>query len=95
MEIPVLLAATTGARRSEVAAVHRGELYLQTGRMRIVPGLQWLPTSHGRELSFTEVKNDKARRSVTLLPSVVEDLRRHRSAQLERRRLLYSVTQRS
>jgi integrase len=85
MEIPILLGATTGARRSEVSGLRWSEIDLQTGRMRIVQGLQWLPTSSGRELSFTDPKSDKARRSVTLLPSVVERLRTHRKEQIERR----------
>ena len=85
MEIPILLGATTGARRSEVCGLRWSEIDLQTGRLRIVQGLQWLPTSSGRELSFTDPKSDKARRSVTLLPSVVERLRTHRKEQIERR----------
>jgi integrase len=85
MEIPILLGATTGARRSEVCGVRWSDIDLQTGRMRIVQGLQWLPTTSGRKLSFTEPKTPKARRSVTLFPSVVERLRQHRKDQLEHR----------
>lgn len=90
MEIPILLGATTGARRSEVCGLCWSEVDFQTGRMRIVQGLQWLPTSKGRALSVTDPKSDKAWRSVTLLPSVVERLRAHRKDQIERRLALGS-----
>jgi len=89
----LLLAATTGARRSEVCAVRWSDLDLASRRMRITRGLQWATDEQGRHLGFTEVKSEKARRTVQLLPVVVERLRHHRRAQAEQRLALGAVWQ--
>jgi integrase len=59
MEIPVLLSATTGARRSEVCAVEWPDIDFKTARKSIRQGLQWLPVGKDksgrtrRQLVFT------------------------------------------
>ncbi len=93
MEVPLLLAATTGARRSEVCAVRWSDLDLASSRMRITRGLQWTTDDNGRHLGFTEVKSDRARRTVQLLPVVVERLRHHRKAQAAQRLALGAAWQ--
>jgi integrase len=93
LEIPILLGATTGARRSEVCGVRWREVDLTRGSLTIAQSLQWIPKDGGRELVFTDLKSERARRSVRLLPSVVERLRHHRAEQLERRLALGSAWQ--
>ena len=61
----------------------------QTGRLTIRRGLQWVPTADDsgrmrKELVFTELKTPRARRTMRLLPQVVERLREHRKDQMER-----------
>ena len=89
MEIPILLGATTGARRSEVCGLLWSDIDLKTGRLTIRRGLQWVPTADDsgrmrKELVFTELKTPRARRTMRLLPQVVERLREHRKDQMER-----------
>jgi integrase len=92
MEMPLLLGATTGARRSEVAGLLWSDIDLKTGRLTIRRGLQWMPTgerdSRGRirrELQFTDPKTTNARRTIRLLPAVIETLRQNHKDQMERR----------
>lgn len=86
--IPILLAATTGARRSEISGLCWDDLDWSTGKLRIQRGLHWIPTNSGRVLEFLPPKTGKARRTVQLLPSVLERLKQHRKSQLERRMAL-------
>jgi integrase len=54
-------------------------------------GLQWVPVARDdggrmrRELQFTDLKTDEARRTVGLMGFVVERLRQHRKEQIARR----------
>lgn len=80
-EIPLRLAATSGARRGEVLALRWSDVDLDRARIRIVRGLQRVD---GR-LVFMEPKTDRARREVALLPEMVERLRRWRVEQAEKR----------
>jgi integrase len=82
-EIPLLLASTTGARRSEVLAVSWPDVDLKAGKVRITVGLQ--KGEHGRGAVFADVKTDRARRELVLLAVVVERLRWLRKEQAERR----------
>jgi integrase len=85
-EVPILLSATTGARRSEVLGARWADVDLDAGVLRVTRGLHWIPIEGGkRELRFLDPKSDKARRSVPLLPVVAERLRQHRTEQLQRR----------
>ena len=83
-EIPVLLAATTGARRGEVLAFRWSDLDVTTGRLRVTGSLQEVPGG----LERLAPKTDRARRLVTLPGFVVERLKRHRIDQAGRRLLL-------
>jgi integrase len=80
-EIPMLLAATTGARRSEVLALRWSDVSLD-GRVTIRRGLHRLPSG---ELGFLDPKSDTARRTVPLLPVVAQRLRAWRTEQVARR----------
>ena len=85
MEIPLLLAATTGMRRSEVCGLRWADIDIKASKLRVTRGLQWLTTENGRALDFTGLKSERARRTVQLLPVVVERLRAHRKQQMEQR----------
>lgn len=83
-EIPVLLAATTGARRGEVLAVRWSDLDLHTGRLRITGSRQCVDGRAER----VDPKTDRARRQVTLSAFALEHLRAHKKQQAELRLFL-------
>jgi integrase len=80
-EIPVLIAATSGARRGEVLAVRWRHVDLDAGTVRITEGLQRL----GGALVFERPKTDRARREIPLPAFAVERLRAHKADQARRR----------
>lgn len=82
-EIPLLLASTTGARRSEVLAVSWPDVDLKAGKVRLTRSLQ--KGEQGRGAVFADLKTDRARRELVLLPVVVARLRHYRKEQAERR----------
>lgn len=84
-EIPVLLAATTGARRSEVLALRWRDVDLENGRIWITRSVQRVNGEAGPELRFLDVKTQRARRSVGLPKFAVARLRRHQRKQKARR----------
>src|SRR6266496_211587 len=66
-EVPILLAAATGARRSEVLALKWETVDLQAGKIRIVQGLQRVHDGDGRtRLEFFDVKRQRSRREIGL-----------------------------
>lgn len=85
-EIPLLLAATTGMRRSEVLGVTWANVDLDAARLTVTGGLQRreLPEG-GSRLETFDVKTDRSRRTFALPAMTVERLRRWRTEQLERR----------
>lgn len=85
-ELPLLLAATTGMRRSEVLAVSWAHVDLEAGRLTVAAGLQRsrLPGG-GSQLELLDVKTERSHRTVALPAMTVERLRRWRKEQLERR----------
>jgi integrase len=83
-EVPVLLSATTGARRSEVLGLRWKNVDLERGRATIVEQLQRL----GGKLDFVVPKTERAKRTVPLQPEVVTTLRKHRTEQAWRLRTL-------
>ena len=88
-EIPVLLAAVTGARRSEVLGISWEDIDLIAGMVAIRRGVQRVPRSEcAIGAAFTPLKTKRARRLVALPHFAVERLRRHRREQLERRSAL-------
>lgn len=66
--LPVLLAATTGMRRSEILSLRWASVDLDAGVLRVVQG-----------------KTPRSRRTISLPPSTVVALRRHRKEQAEHR----------
>lgn len=79
-EIPILLAATTAARRGEVLGLRWADVDLGESRVRIVRSLQ--RAEHG--LTFEEPKTDRSRREFAVPEFVAGRLRHHREAQAER-----------
>jgi integrase len=87
-EIPVLLAATLGTRRSETLGVRWANVDLSRGTIGIRQGLQWQPDGNGgKRLAFLDVKTQRSRREVALAPFVIERLRHHKQQQTARRLL--------
>lgn len=83
--IPVLLAASTGARRSEVLAMRWAKVDLDAATVRVDAGLHRVRTETGSELVFTPPKTKAGDRVVPLPPLAVERLRFHRAAQARRK----------
>ena len=79
-EVPMMLAATTGARRGEVAGLRWGNVDLERGRVRIVEALQRV----NGELFYAPPKTPRAVRSIPIPGWVAEALRRHRAEQAQR-----------
>jgi integrase len=85
-EIPMMLAATTGLRRSEVLGVRWQHVDLARGTIRVVQGVQRVPDGHGgSKLDFVEVKSQRSHRTIRVPARTIERLRRHRTEQLEQR----------
>jgi integrase len=80
-EVPVLLAVTTGARRSEVLAVHWSGVDLDAATVRIDQGLARVDGT----LTFQQPKTSAGRRVVPLRAWAVERLRAHKAEQARRR----------
>jgi integrase len=89
-EIPILLAAVTGARRAEVLGVSWEDVDLKTGTLFIRRGVQPVRGADGRTVEFTPLKTKRSRRVVQLPPFALERIRRHRREQLKRRTALSS-----
>ncbi|MDA1095779.1 MAG: site-specific integrase, partial [Chloroflexi bacterium] len=80
-EVPVRVALSTGLRRGELLALGWENVGLEAARLRVVGALQRVD---GR-LTITEPKTARSRREIALSPELVDVLKRHRTAQLERR----------
>jgi len=79
-EVPILLSATTGARRGEVLGLRWGNVDLEHARVRIVEALQRID----HQACFVQSKTAQSVRNIPLLPEVVDRLRRHRVEQAQR-----------
>ncbi|MFN8186366.1 MAG: site-specific integrase [Gaiellales bacterium] len=79
-----LVAATTGARRGELAGLKWDAVDLESRRISIRRTL----ISVGYRIEWSEPKTENGRRSVALDPTTAEALRVHRMRQLEERLLL-------
>jgi integrase len=88
-EVPILLAAVTGARRSEILGISWSDIDLEVGTILISRGVQ---PSRGADrpgtIAFTPLKTSPARRQVQLPPFALKRIRRHRREQLKRRTAL-------
>lgn len=81
LHVPVVLAATTGLRRSELLALRWSSVDLDTGVLRVVMTIQ----RDGKAVRFAEPKSSRARRAVGL-PTLARDvLREQRRDQTGRR----------
>jgi integrase len=88
-EVPILLAAVTGARRSEILGISWEDVDLNASTIFIRRGVQ--PVRHpsdGGTVAFTPLKTKRSRRVVQLPNFALERLRRHRRQQLKRRTAL-------
>jgi len=87
-EVPILLAAVTGARRSEILGLSWEDVDLKTGTVFIRRGVQPVRHSRGRTVAFTPLKTKRSRRIVQLPAFALERIRLHRREQLKRRTAL-------
>jgi integrase len=83
-EAPIILAATTGMRRSELLGLRWSDVDLKNRRVRVTRTLQRCPD---RTLQFFDPKTTRARREIVLPTFVVPVLLAHGRAQAERKRL--------
>lgn len=77
-----LTAVSTGARRGELTGLGWPNVDLEAGTIRISRSLTYLP---GDAYEFGPPKTKRSRRTIRLIPAVVEALRAHRQAQREER----------
>jgi integrase len=68
------LAINTGMRQGEILGLHRDDIDLERGLLRVRHQVSSIP---GQGLVITEPKSDKARRPVTLPPSTFDILKAH------------------
>lgn len=85
-EIPILLAAVTGARRSEILGIGWEDVDLRSGTVFIRRGVQRAVDPVGSDdIVFTSLKTKRARRQVQLPGFALERIQQHRRDQLDRR----------
>jgi integrase len=84
LEIFVALGLATGARRGELLALRWADVDLEAGVVRIERSLQLV----GGQLHVKLPKSEAGKRLVPLPRSAVGELRRHRTAQTERRLMI-------
>jgi integrase len=90
-EIPVLLAAVTGARRSEILGISWEDLDVSLATLSIRRALQPVrDPEQGRSVAFSQLKTKRSHRIVRLPVFALDRLRDHRQAQLGRRAALGS-----
>ena len=87
LELPVVLAITTGLRRGELLALRWRDVDLEKGVLAV---RQSIEQTKGR-LAFKEPKTKRGRRVVALPNVAIEALRRHRTTQAKRRLQLGSA----
>src|SRR6266542_10259 len=85
LEIQILLATVTGARRAEVLGISWEDVDLKTGTVFIRRGVQPVRGGDGMTAEFTPLKTKRSRRVVQLPPFALDRIRRHRREQLKRR----------
>jgi integrase len=87
LELPVVLAVTTGLRRGELLGLRWRDLDLEKATLAVRQSIE--QTKDG--LAFKEPKTRRGRRVVALPNVTVDALRRHRTDQAKRRLLLGSA----
>ncbi len=88
-ELPIVLAVSTGARRSEILAIRWADVDLDSGRVRLWGAVH----KEGDGYKIGTQKTTSARRNISLPTFAVSVLRRHKSEQNARRLRLGSVWQ--
>jgi integrase len=85
-EVALMLAAI-GMRRSEVLGLAWENVDLDRATLRVVRGLHVIPGPRTPDhwCEFQEPKSDRGKRTIRLPATLVEQLRRHRLAQMQRR----------
>jgi integrase len=86
--MPIALAAYLGLRRSEVLGLQWRDVDVESATLRVQRGLQRVRTGERAELVFLPTKTANSARTIELGENLVERLRRHRTAQTQRRLLL-------
>ncbi|MDZ7733356.1 MAG: tyrosine-type recombinase/integrase [Acidimicrobiia bacterium] len=84
-EMPFLLAATTGMRRSEALGLRWEYVDLGTGRVRVVATMQRVRDEYGSRIELLDCKTDRSRREITLPELTASRLRTWKVEQNERR----------
>ena len=79
--VPALLAVGTGLRRGELLGLRWQDVDLKAGKLAVRQNLQQTNTG----LLFKSPKTSKGQRSISLMPSTITALRRHKRAQAELR----------
>ena len=88
-EIPFLLSAVTGARRSEVLGLAWEDMDLRSATLNVRRSVQRMPgDDEAGTIAFTPLKTKRARRLVQLPAFALDRIRSHRRQQLERRTVL-------
>lgn len=88
-EVPILLSAVTGARRSEILGLAWEDVDLKSGTLHIRRGVQRTPDRGAAgTIAFTPLKTKRARRLVQLPNFAIDRIHSHRREQLERRTIL-------
>ncbi len=83
-EIPLLLAATSGMRRSEVLGLRWANVDLDTGVVNVVENLQRVRDEKGSRLDFLDPKTDRSRRAIVLPQMATLRLRSWKAEQAAR-----------
>jgi integrase len=73
--------ATTGMRRGEALGLRWVDVDLEAGKLRVAQTV----TRPAGKVTIGETKNDRSRRTMSVDPVTLAELRRHRTAQLEHR----------
>ena len=81
LHLPILLAATTGMRRGEVFALRWRDVDLDAGALQVTGSVERDADGAQR---IAETKSATSRRTVRLVPTVVDTLRAHKVEQNER-----------
>lgn len=84
LEVPLLVAATTGVRRGELLGLSWKSTDLTKGLMNVSSAIQ----RRDGQLVVVEPKSARSRRTVGLPSMTIDALNRHRTTQLERRLVL-------
>lgn len=82
--IPILIAGTCGLRASEILALRWSDIDLVRGTLTV----QRVISQMGSQIDFTEPKTNKSRRTIPIPTTVVDELKRHKAAQEDKKKCL-------